>query len=135
MSTKQNIVKRNGKVFVEDPLTDIVIGICFDVFNKIGAGFKEAYYEKCIELSLLEKEIKFVKQLRVPVMFNNIQITTRKLDFLLEDRLILELKVGETSKITAFHQVQEYLKIKKLKLGLIAVFTTRGVKIKRVINL
>jgi GxxExxY protein len=68
-------------------------------------------------------------------MFGSEKIGINYLDFLIEDKIVLELKKGDYFNRATIKQVNQYLKTTKLKLALIAVFTSRGVKVKRLVNI
>ncbi|KKS65826.1 MAG: hypothetical protein UV40_C0025G0002 [Parcubacteria group bacterium GW2011_GWA1_42_7] len=112
-----------------------IIGVLYDVFNELGYGYQEKYYQKAIALALKEKEIKFKEQVYIPLKFKDNIIGKYFLDFLIEDKLILEIKKGDKFHKSTITQIFAYLKSFNIKLGVIANFTKNGIKIKRIINL
>lgn len=110
-----------------------IVGVVFEVYNKLGYGLREKSYQEAIAEGLEEKKLKFIEQLKVDFKYKDKIIRRFFLDFLIENKIVLEIKVGNIYNKDNIAQVYEYLKAKKLKLAIIANFTSRGIKIKRVI--
>jgi len=83
---------------------------------------------------LKEKELKFVEQYYTPLKFKDQKIGKYFLDFLIEDKIILELKRGQFVPVQIINQTKRYLSTLNLKLALIGCFTWNGVIIKRILN-
>lgn len=86
-------------------------------------------------MALKENGIKFIGQQFVPIKISENVIGKYFLDFLVEDKLILELKVGDYFDKTNMAQVIAYLKATNKKLAIIANFTRMGVKFRRILNI
>ena len=112
-----------------------IIGILFEVYNNLGPGYQEKHYERAIALSFQEKGIIFKEQVLIPIRFKNKKIGNYFLDFLIENKIVLEIKKGDRFSKKDIEQVYSYLKAKNLNLGIIANFMTKGVKFKRILNL
>lgn len=112
-----------------------IVGILFDIHNKIGGGHKEKYIQRAIEFALKEKGLDYRKELALPLRYKGQTVGKYFLDFLIEDKLILEVKVGERFKKEYIEQVVSYLKAKDLKLGILANFTREKVRFRRIVNL
>jgi GxxExxY protein len=132
MNVKYDI-KRKDLLFQE--LSFKINGILFDVSNKLGAGHKEKYYEKAISIALSEAGLKFTEQKYVPLTYNDKIIGKYFLDFLIEDKIVLELKQGKFVSPHIIKQTKHYLSALNLQLALMACFTYNGVIIKRIINI
>ncbi len=129
-ANKKKIIK-----LVYPDLSYKIIGILFSVFNELGYGYQEKYYQKAIAITFKENEIKFKEQVFTPLEFKGQKIGGYYLDFLIEDKLILEIKKGERFSKTNIEQVYAYLKRFNLRLGIIANFTKEGLRYKRIINI
>ena len=112
-----------------------VVGVLFEVYNELGYGYKEKYYQKAIALLLKEKGIPFKEQLMYKVRFRNKNIGNQFLDFLIDDKIILEIKRGNYFSKHNIQQVKQYLKITNKKLAILANFTDKGVKTIRILNI
>lgn len=111
-----------------------IVGCLFEVYNNLGPDHREKFYQKAIAWEFDNNKIKFCKELPISLKYKNQSLGKNYLDFLLEDKIVLEIKVGKHFTKHSFDQVREYLKLNNLNLGLIANFTKDGVKIHRVIN-
>lgn len=111
-----------------------IIGILFEVDNKLGNGLREKVYQNAISEYLKENNIPFNEQVKVDLKINDKVISRFYLDFLVDNKIILEIKAGNRFDKENIAQVYDYLKTTNLKLGILANFTKRGVIYKRIIN-
>lgn len=126
--------------FEPDPalsrLTFEVIGAAMDVHSALGPGFLEGVYEEalCVELKL--RRIGFQRQVAVPMKYRGFHVGLARLDLLVEDQVIVELKAVEALSRVQTAQVVAYLKAKQLRLGLLINFNATHLRhgIRRVIN-
>lgn len=126
----------NKKVDLVYPrLSFKVVGCLFAVYKKIGGGHRESYYQKAVKEELLHQKIKFKEQLYAPLIYRNKTIGKNFIDFLIEDKIVLEIKRGPYFKKCHLEQVLDYLKNYRLKLGIIGNFTQNGVEFYRVVNI
>jgi GxxExxY protein len=79
--------------------------------------------------------LSYQEQLHVPLTFKDSKIGDYFLDFLVEDKIVVELKKGDRFSIKNIEQVFAYLVAKGLKLGILAQFSTNGLKFKRILNI
>ncbi len=118
-------------------LTEIVIGLCIKIHSKIGPGCFERVYEEilCYELSKLELDVK--RQLLLPIKYEELHVKDAyKIDLLIENRLITELKSIHPLPPVFFNQVQTQLSLINLKHGMLINFKVPKMKegIHRVFN-
>src|SRR3989338_8497605 len=112
-----------------------IIGALFNVYNNIGSGHREKFYQRAIAIEFNNLNISFGEQFYVPVKFKDKVIGKYYLDFLIENKIILEIKKGEVFLRKNIEQIFSYLKAKKFKLGILANFTKTGLKFKRIVNI
>ena len=112
-----------------------IIGILFDVYNQLGYGYQEKYYEKAVATSLKLARLNYKEQFLVPLKFKGEKIGNYFLDFLVDDKIVLELKRGERVAKSNIDQIYAYLKAMNLKLGILAQFTPSGIKFRRILNI
>ncbi|MFA6136226.1 MAG: GxxExxY protein [Candidatus Paceibacterota bacterium] len=112
-----------------------IVGSAFDVYNNIGSGFKESYYQKGLKEAFIKNNLKFIEHPSFPLRYNNKIIGRKIFDFLVEDKIVVEIKKGERFSKMNIDQVLEYLKTKKLELAILMNFGKNGVQFKRIINL
>lgn len=112
-----------------------IVGACFAVYNELGTGHKESCYEEALAVEFAKRNLRFKRQAYIPLAHDGKIIGKQYFDFLVEDKIVVELKRGNHFHHKNIEQVYQYLIAKKLQLGIIAQFTEKGAKIKRVINL
>ena len=117
-------------------LTHAVIGAAIEVHRILGPGLDEGLYERamCIELGL--RKIPFLKQIVVEVGYKGEVIGEKRLDLIIDGRLVVELKAIEALAAVHEAQLHTYLKITKIRLGLLINFNSTLLKdgIRRVIR-
>lgn len=112
-----------------------IVGVLFDVYNEVGYGHREKHYENAVAIGLEERKLHYERQLYSQILYEGETVGKYFFDFLVEHVIVLELKQGNTFSRQHIDQVFSYLKANNLKLGIIAQFTNKGVKCKRVLNL
>lgn len=132
MINKDYVVRRKDLLYPK--LSFRINGILFEVFKQLGGGHEERYYQKAVAAGLRKEEIKFKEQFYVPLNCFGEKVGKYYLDFLIDDKIVLELKRGQFISAQIIHQTKQYLDSLHLKLGIIACFTYKGVIIKRIIN-
>ena len=112
-------------------LTEKIIGCAYRVYNKMGFGFLESVYEKCLLIELLKSGLSAESQKPITVFYENEIVGEFVADIIVNDRIILELK--SVKQIVKAHEVQlvNYLVATGKPVGLIINFGERKVEIKR----
>jgi len=125
----------NENKLIYPELSYRIIGLLFEIHNAIGGGHKEKYIQNAIAIEFAKNKIRFEKEVYCPLVYQKEKIGRYFFDFLIEDKIILEIKVGARFDRGNINQVYSYLQSKKLKLGIIANFTKQSVKFKRILNI
>ncbi|OGM18945.1 hypothetical protein A2686_03035 [Candidatus Woesebacteria bacterium RIFCSPHIGHO2_01_FULL_38_10] len=112
-----------------------IIGALFEVYNRLGNGYKEKYYQRALEQQLKEIGLSYKRELQVNLTFRNQKIGKYFLDFLVENKVVLELKTKPRFTYEDFRQVSSYLRVNKLKLGILVNFRGEKLIYKRILNL
>lgn len=129
----EGILHKSDLVYPE--LSFQVVGILFEVYNQLGYGFAEKVYQKATATGLKNSGLKFQEQVFAPVLFEHEQVGTGYLDFLIENKLVLELKKGDRFAKAHIDQVYQYLVSKNLKLGILAYFSPKKLHFRRIVNI
>lgn len=111
-----------------------VIGALFEVYNELGYGHREKIYQKALADELCRREIKFKKELHFPVKYKDLVISRYYLDFLIEGKIVLELKVAEDFYQKDINQILSYIKFNNFRLGILAIFSKDGLRYRRILN-
>lgn len=121
----------------ENEVSYVIIGAIFKVYNTLGPGLLESIYEDALVYQMKKDGLKVEEQVAVPVYYDGHKLRNDlRLDILVEDQVILELKsVKELSNVN-YKQLRSYLVLSHKKLGLLVNFTTDNIKesIHRVVN-
>ena len=112
-----------------------IIGLIFSIFNEIGYGHKESFYQKAVANIFSENNIEFKEQLKAKVKHRGKEIGYYIFDFLVFDKIVIELKSKNYFSKRDIDQLYSYLKAMNLKLGILVYFTKECVRYKRIVNL
>lgn len=121
----------------EDPLTPGIIGAALSVHSALGPGLLERAYERCLEHKLRLNGFEVRSQVATPIEFEGLVIPDAyKIDLLVNSTVLVELKSVERLHETHLAQVVTYLKLSKLKYGLLLNFNCVRLAdgIRRVLN-
>ena len=123
------------KQLIYPELSYRIVGCLFEVYKKLGSNRRENIYHNALKQEFQNKNIAFKNQYYIPVKYLGSQIGRSYVDFLVENKIILELKIGQFFHKQNLNQTLDYLKTTGLKLGILANFTRDGVKFYRVLNI
>lgn len=109
----------------ENDLSYTIIGAIYNVYNNLGPGLLESVYESALTYELTKKGLRADRQVEVPILYENIKIESNlRLDMLVEDLVIVELKSVLEMKDVFYLQIDTYLKLTGKHLGLLVNFIT-----------
>ena len=112
-------------------------GAIFDVYNELGPGLLESVYEEALAFELMERGLDVARQVEVPVIYKGNELKTPlRLDLLVNDQVIVELKSVEEMKPVFAKQLLTYLRLLDKHVGLLVNFNTSNLResIKRIVN-
>ncbi len=112
-----------------------VIGIAFKIFNNIGFGMPEKYYQEAFGKELQEKRIPYEKEKFIKLKYNNQDVGKYFLDFVIDNKIVIELKVRPRFGYVDIKQAIGYIKSGDYKLAILIYFTRDGVKYRRILNI
>ena len=124
-------------MIVENELSRKIIGCALTVHTELGPGLLENAYEECLFYELTKAGLKVEKQKALPLVYKEVKLETGyRLDLLVENKTIVEIKAVEQFTDVHLAQVITYLKLSGCKLGLLLNFNVKSMKdgIKRVVN-
>ena len=104
------------------------------VHSALGNGFQEVIYQRALQIEMDDQGLSFAREFEMPIHYKNVRIGTRRVDFLVEDKLSVELKA--VIKIENVHLAQaiNYLEAYNLQVGLLINFGERSLQFKRFQN-
>ena len=115
-------------------LTEKIIGFTFKIFKEMGYGHPEKVYQKCFESELSKAGLKFQREKYSRIKYDGQVVGRYFLDFLIEDKIAVEIKVRREIYENDWIQLLNYLKARSIKIGLLLVFTKAKVIVKRLVN-
>ena len=121
----------------DNELTYEIRGAIFDVYNELGPGLLESVYEEALVFELQERGLEVTRQVEVPIMYKGNELKTPlRLDLLVNNQVIVELKSVEETKPVFAKQLLTYLRLMDKRVGLLVNFNTSNLResIKRIIN-
>ena len=112
-----------------DKLSNKIIGCAIEVHKALGPGLLESAYEECLAYELMQNGLKIERQKAVPVIFKEVKLDCGyRIDILVEDKIILELKSVDALAIIHEAQILTYLKFAEKKIGLLINFNVTRLK-------
>ena len=114
-----------------DHLTYSIIGCAMNVHNQIGCGFQEVIYQKCLALELNKQGLSFAREIAMPIFYNEIKVGSRRVDFIVENEVMLELKAVVRLEDVHLAQGINYLNVYDLYRGLLLNFGNTKLEVKR----
>lgn len=125
---------RLEKGLEHEQLTDKIIGCAIEVHKKLGPGFLESIYENAFIIELQKQNLKFKQQKEVIIKYDGLEVGRHRLDLIVEDTIIVELKAVKNIEDVHFAIVKSYLKALGKEHGLIINFSKKVLEVKRVIH-
>ena len=113
----------------DNELTYEIRGAIFDVYNELGPGLLESVYEEALAFELKERGLKVERQVEVPIRYKGNELKTPlRLDLLIEDQVIVELKSVEEMKPVFAKQLLTYLRFLNKRVGLLVNFSSNNIR-------
>ncbi|MGZ0017346.1 GxxExxY protein [Yeosuana sp. AK3] len=111
------------KQLSENDISYLIRGAIFKIYNELGPGLLESVYENVLMYELQKQGLSVKKQVLLPVLYDGIELEIGfRLDLLVNNKVIIEIKSVETLSKVYHKQVLTYLKISELKLGILVNF-------------
>ncbi len=107
---------------LEEDLTRDIIGAFYEVYNALGYGFLEHVYVRAVERELTTRGHRVGREVAVQVSYKGEPLTTQRLDMLVDERVVVEIKAGAELPKLAKRQVYSYLRATNLEVGLLLHF-------------
>jgi GxxExxY protein len=118
----------------KDELTYSIIGCAMKVHNNLGNGFQEVVYQRCLAIELDKLNIKFTRELEQDIFYDDMLVGTRRVDFIVENSLLIEIKARINLEDVHLAQSKNYLTAFDLKKGLLINFGARSLQYKLIFN-
>lgn len=104
------------------------------VHSTLGNGFQEVIYQRALEIEMKYYGLSFSREMEMPIFYRNEQIGTRRVDFFVEEKIMVELKALLKMEDVHLAQAMNYLEAYKMEIGLLINFGAKSLEFKRVHN-
>lgn len=115
-------------------LTGKIIGCALEVHKVLGNGFQEVIYQRALEVEFKRTGILYHREFEMPIIYKNEHVGTRRVDFLVEEHISVELKAIIKLENVHFAQAINYLEAYNLEVGLLLNFGSESLEMKRLLN-
>ncbi|MBK9109477.1 MAG: GxxExxY protein [Saprospiraceae bacterium] len=124
----------NKPEYLESELTGKIISCAMEVHRNMGNGFQEKIYQRCLEIELNQRGFTCKREIQLRLYYKGIFVGMRRFDFLVEDRIMVELKAVIKLENAHLAQAINYLESSNLKIGLLINFGAKRLEFKRVMK-
>ena len=118
----------------KDELTYKIIGCAMKVHNTLGAGFQEVIYQRCLAIELGRASVGFVREQEHTIYYDGIEVGTRRADFVVENKVVVELKAVVNLEDVHLAQAKNYTVAYDFPLGLLINFGNQSLQHKLLFN-
>ncbi len=115
-------------------LTRKIIGCAMKVHSALGNGFQEVIYQRALAIEMTYQGLHFEREKEMGVFYRGEKIGTRRVDFFVEDKIMVELKALIALEDVHLAQAMNYLEAYKMEIGLLFNFGAKSLQFKRVYN-
>ncbi len=115
-------------------ITEQIIGAAMEVHKSLGNGFQEVIYQRALAVELELRDIAFEREKEMPIAYKGCDIGTRRADFFVADKIMVELKAINKLEDVHLAQAMNYLEAYNMEVGLLFNFGSKSLEFKRVHN-
>ena len=117
-----------------EDITKRIIGCAMKVHSFLGNGFQEVIYQRALEIEMTLDGLQFEREKEMPVMYKGYNIGTRRVDFFVEEKIMVELKAIIQLEDVHLAQGKNYLEAYNMEVGLLINFGAKSLEFKRLLN-
>lgn len=115
-------------------VTEKIIGCAIKVHNELGFGFQEYIYNRALEIELKKSALKFISEYEMPIYYSGEKIGLRRVDFFVDDKIMVEIKAVTLLEDQHLAQALNYLEASASEIGLLFNFGATSLQFKRLHN-
>ena len=120
--------------FKYSDITSKILASCFEVHKILGNGFQELIYQRALAEEMFLNNLSFHREFEMPIFYKEKHIGTRRVDFLIEDVISVEIKAITKLEDVHLSQALNYLEAYNLEIGMLINFGSKSLEYKRLIN-
>lgn len=118
--------------YLYSEITEKIIGSAMTVHNILGNGFQELIYQRALAIEMTHQGLSFSRELEMPIFYRDEEIGNRRVDFFVEEKIMVEIKAVSALNNTHLAQAINYLEAYKMKVGLLINFGQNSLEFRRV---
>jgi len=119
---------------VNDLLTHKIIGCAMKVHSALGSGFQEVIYQNSLEIEFAHENVLFIREKEMPIYYREFKVGTRRVDFFVDNLIMVELKAVIQLEDVHLAQAINYLEAYNIQTGLLIKFGSQSLTFKRLYN-
>jgi GxxExxY protein len=134
---KEGSKEHKEKSMIENEISNKVIGCAIEVYKQLGPGLLESAYQECLYYELIQAGLNVIKEKPMPIVYKEVKLDHGyRIDLLVENKVVIEIKTVEALTDVHTAQVLTYLRLGDYRLGILLNFDVSVLKhgIKRIIN-
>jgi len=124
----------NEKDYKHSDVTRRIIGAAMKVHSTLGNGFQEVIYQRALAIEMAKQGLSFERELEMYIYYDDQQIGTRRVDFFVEDKVMVELKAVTKLEDVHLAQAINYLEAYRMEVGLLINFGAKSLEYRRVVK-
>jgi GxxExxY protein len=117
---------------IKDDLTYKIIGCAMKVHSTLGNGFQEVIYQRCLAIEFEKADLGFAREVDQPIFYDNIAVGTRRADFVVEQKILVEIKAVIKLEDVHLAQIKNYQVAYNFDIGLLLNFGAESLEYKRI---
>ncbi len=112
-------------------ITKTIIGSAMQVHSFLGNGFQEVIYQRCLAIEFAKADLEFMREVEIPIYYHDEAVGTRRADFLVDGKVLVEIKAITKLEEVHWAQILNYLRAYKIEVGLLINFGEKSLQFKR----
>ncbi|MEM9274350.1 MAG: GxxExxY protein [Cyanobacteria bacterium P01_F01_bin.143] len=117
-----------------EEITYQIIGCCMKIHRTLGNGFREVIYQRCLDIELKRTGLKFGREVDQNIFYEGIQVGTRRADFIVENKVVVELKAVINLENVHLAQAKNYVVAYDFPIGLLINFGSTSLQYKKIFH-
>ena len=122
------------KEYKYSEITSKIIGCAMRVHSALGNGFQEVIYQRCMAIEMEDDKLRVAREVEIPIYYKKVEVGTRRVDFMVDDIILVELKAIIQLEDVHLAQALNYLEAYNLEVGLLINFGAKSLEFKRLHN-
>ena len=122
------------EAYLHSELTGKIIGCAMEVHRVLGSGFQEVIYQRALAIEMAQQGLAFSREHEMQISYKGAEIGTRRVDFFVEEKVMVEIKAVAQLEDVHLAQAINYLEAYGLEVGLLINFGARSLQFKRVMK-